>query len=148
MEVILLEKVEHLGKIGDCVKVRPGYGRNYLIPQGKATEAKPENMAKFEARRAELEARAADALVSAETRREQLADLVVTLSAKAGNEGRLYGSISAADIAEAVTAAGIELKKHEVRLSEGPIRQLGEYEVEVRLHSDVDTHIRVNVVAD
>ena len=148
MEVILLENVEHLGKIGDCVRVRPGYGRNYLIPKGKATEATADNVAKFEARRAELVARAADALTSAEARREQLADLVVTLSANAGNENRLYGSISAADIAEAVTAAGIELKKHEVRLPEGPIRQLGEYEVELRLHSEVGANIRVNVVAD
>lgn len=148
MEVILLEKVEHLGGIGDRVAVKPGFARNYLIPQGKATEATPANVARFEARRAELEARAAAALADAEARREQLADLVVTLSARAGGEGRLYGSVTPADIAGAVTTAGIELKKHEVRLPEGSIRHTGEYDVEIRLHSDVRTHIRINVVAD
>lgn len=146
MEVILLEKVEHLGGLGDQVKVRPGYARNYLIPQGKATEATPENVARFEARRAELEKKATDTLTGAEARRDRLADLTVTLSARAGSEGRLFGSVTAADIAEAVSTAGIELKKHEVRLPEGPLRQTGEYEVEVRLHADVSTHIRVNLV--
>lgn len=146
MEVILLEKVEHLGGLGDQVKVKPGYARNYLIPQGKATEATPDNVARFEARRAELERSAAETLAGAQARRDRLADLVVTLSARAGGEGRLFGSVTAADIAEAVATAGIELKKHEVRLPEGPIRQTGEYEVEVRLHPEVHTHIRVNVI--
>lgn len=146
MEVILLEKVEHLGGLGDQVKVKPGYARNYLIPQGKATEATPDNVARFEARRAELERTAAETLVDAQARRDRLADMVVTLSARAGGEGRLFGSVTAADIAEAVASAGIELKKHEVRLPAGPIRQIGEYEVEVRLHADAYTHIRVNVI--
>jgi len=148
MEIILLQKVENLGNLGDRVKVRPGYGRNYLIPQGKATEATPVNIAKFEARRAELEKAATDALTVAQGRARELTDLIVTLSAKAGGEGRLFGSVGAADIAEAVSAAGMELKKQEVRLPQGPIRQLGEYDVEVRLHSDVSAHIRVNVIAE
>lgn len=148
MEIILLQKVENLGNLGDRVKVRPGYGRNYLIPQGKATEATPVNIARFEARRAELEKAATDALTAAQGRARELTDLIVTLSAKAGGEGRLFGSVGAADIAEAVSAAGMELKKLEVRLPQGPIRQLGEYDVEVRLHSDVSTHIRVNVIAE
>lgn len=148
MEIILLQKVENLGNLGDRVKVKPGYGRNYLIPHGKATEATPANIARFEARRAELEKAANDALTVAQGRARELTDLIVTLSAKAGGEGRLFGSVGAADIAEAVSAAGIELKKQEVRLPQGPIRQLGEYDVEVRLHSDVSTHIRVNVIAE
>jgi large subunit ribosomal protein L9 len=148
MEIILLQKVDKLGDLGDRVSVKPGYARNYLIPKGKATEATADKIARFEARRAELEKAATDALTAAEARREQLTDLVVTLSVRAGNEGRLFGSVSAADIADAVSAAGIDLNKQEVRLPGGPIRQLGEYDVEVRLHSDVATHIRVNVVAE
>ncbi|MFO1431342.1 MAG: 50S ribosomal protein L9 [Candidatus Competibacteraceae bacterium] len=148
MEVILLEKVANLGNLGDRVKVKPGYGRNYLIPKGKATEATAENVARFEARRAELESRAAESLTSAQARAEQLAELIVTLAAKAGSEGRLFGSVGAADIAEAVSAAGYELKKQEVRLPQGPIRQVGEYDVTLQLHGDVKTHIRVNVIAE
>jgi len=148
MEIILLQKVENLGNLGDRVKVKPGYGRNYLIPQGKATEATPVNIARFETRRAELEKAATDALTAAQGRARELTELIVTLSAKAGGEGRLFGSVGAADIADAVSAAGIELKKQEVRLPQGPIRQIGEYNVEVRLHSDLSTHIRVNVVAE
>ncbi|HXH01892.1 MAG TPA: 50S ribosomal protein L9 [Candidatus Competibacteraceae bacterium] len=148
MEVILLQKVANLGNLGDRVKVKPGYGRNYLIPQGKATEATAANIAKFEARRAELERKAAEALATAQARAEKLAELIVTLSVKAGNEGRLFGSVGPADIAEAVSAAGIELKKHEVRMAGGPIRQVGEYDVDIHLYADVDTQIRVNVVAE
>jgi large subunit ribosomal protein L9 len=148
MEVILLEKVANLGNLGDRVKVKPGYGRNYLIPKGKATEATAENIARFEARRAELESRAAESLTSAQARAEQLAELIVTLAAKAGSEGRLFGSVGAADIAEAVSAAGYELTKQEVRLPQGTIRQVGEYDVTLQLHSDVKTHIRVNVIAE
>lgn len=148
MEIILLEKIGNLGNLGDRVTVKPGYARNYLIPQGKATEATPENIARFETRRAELEKRATETLTSAQARADELADLVVTLAVKAGNEGRLYGSVGAADIAEAVSAAGFELKKHEVRLPQGSIRQIGEYDVDVHLHSDVKTQIRVNVIAE
>lgn len=148
MDIILLEKIPNLGNLGDRVTVKPGYARNYLLPQGKATEATPANIARFEAHRAELEQTAAVSLNQAQARADQLAQLIVTLAAKAGNEGRLYGSVGAADIAEAVSAAGYELKKQEVRLPQGPLRQLGEYDVTLRLHSDVEAHIRVNVIAE
>ncbi|MEZ5581548.1 MAG: 50S ribosomal protein L9 [Candidatus Competibacteraceae bacterium] len=148
MEVILLQRVEHLGQLGDRVTVKPGYGRNFLIPKGKATEATPANIERFEARRAELEAAAADALADANTRAEQLSQVVVTLAVKAGNEGRLFGSVGPADIAAAVTSNGVALHKREVRISQGPIRQLGEYDVDIVLHSDVQAQIRVNVIAE
>ncbi len=148
MNVILLTKVENLGNLGDRVSVKPGYGRNFLIPQGKATEATPGNVAKFEARRAELEATAAAALAKAHERREQLADIMVTMAAKAGAEGRLFGSIGPADIAEAVSAAGIELAKAEVRMPAGPIRHIGECEVDIHLHTDVNCKLHINVIAE
>ncbi|NJN46814.1 MAG: 50S ribosomal protein L9 [Candidatus Competibacteraceae bacterium] len=148
MEVILLQRVEHLGQLGDRVSVKSGYGRNYLIPKGKATEATPVNIERFEARRAELEAAAADALADAKTRAEQLSQVVVTLAVKAGNEGRLFGSVGPSDIASAVASNGVTIHKREVRISQGPIRQLGEYDVDVVLHSDVQTQIRVNVIAE
>lgn len=147
MEIILLEKVEKLGVLGDIVKVRPGYARNFLIPQGKATAATEKNKARFEARRAELEQRAADTITQAEVRREQLTDLVVTLSANTGGEGRLFGSIGPADIADAVSNAGIELKKHEIRMPHGPIRIVGEYDIDIHLHGDINTQIKVNVIS-
>ncbi|MDS4022252.1 MAG: 50S ribosomal protein L9 [Candidatus Competibacter sp.] len=148
MEIILLEKVANLGTLGDQVKVKPGYARNYLIPNGKATEATPINRARFEARRAELERVAAEALAKARGRASQLAELIVTLSVKTGSEGRLFGSVGAADIASAVSAAGIELQKHEVRLPAGPIRQIGEYDVDLHLHGEVKSQIRVNVITE
>ena len=148
MEIILLEKVANLGVLGDRVKVRPGYARNYHIPKGKATAATPANLARFEARRAELERIAAESLAMARTRAAQLAELIVTLSVKTGSEGRLFGSVGAADIANAVSAAGIELQKHEVRLPAGSIRQIGEYDVDLHLHSEVKTQIRVNIIAE
>ena len=148
MEIILLEKVNHLGALGDKVKVKAGYARNFLIPRGKATLATADNLARFEARRAELERVAAEQLAKAQARSEQLADLIVTLAVKSGNEGRLFGSVGAADIANAVSAAGIELQKAEVRLSGGVIRQIGEYDVDLHLHAEVKSHIRVNVIAE
>lgn len=148
MEVILLQKVENLGNLGDRVKVKPGYGRNYLIPKGKATEATAQNITRFEARRAELERAAAEALASAKARSEALADVVVTLSARVGSEGRLFGSVGPADIADALTAEGVQLARQEIRLPKGPIRQIGEYEVDIHLYSDVNTKIRVNVIAE
>ncbi len=148
MEIILLEKVNHLGVLGDKVKVKAGYARNFLIPRGKATLATADNLARFEARRAELERIAAEHLAKAQARSEQLADLIVTLAVKSGNEGRLFGSVGAADIANAVSAAGIELQKAEVRLSGGVIRQIGEYDVDLHLHPEVKSHIRVNVIAE
>lgn len=147
MEIILLEKINNLGVLGDRIKVKPGYARNYLIPKGKATTATPANIARFEARRAELERVAAEQWTRALARSEQLAELIVTLSVKTGSEGRLFGSVGAADIANAVSAAGIELQKHEVRLS-GPIRQIGEYDVDLHLHNEVKSQIRVNVIAE
>jgi large subunit ribosomal protein L9 len=148
MEIILLEKVVNLGGLGDRVKVKSGYARNFLIPKGKATLATAANLARFEARRAELERVAAEALTKAKARGEQLAELIVTLSVKTGNEGRLFGSVGAADIADAVSAAGIDLQKNEVRLSTGSIRQIGEYDVDLHLHTEVKTQIRVNVIAE
>ena len=148
MEIILLEKIANLGALGDRVKVKSGYARNYLVPKGKATTATPANIARFEARRAELERNAAEMLTKAKARAEQLADLIVTLSVKTGSEGRLFGSVGASDIADAVSAAGIELQKHEVRLSTGSIRQIGEYDVDLHLHSEVKSQIRVNVIAE
>ncbi len=146
MEVILLEKVENLGNLGDLVKVKPGYARNYLLPKGKAKRATPENIAEFEARRAELERLAAEALAAAQNRKAQLEGLEVTIPVKAGEEGRLFGSIGTADIAEAITKAGVKVKRQEVRMPEGPIRVIGEYEITLHLHSDVDAVVKVNVV--
>ena len=146
MEVILLKKVGGLGELGDKVAVRPGYGRNYLIPQGAAVPATEANLKTFEERRAELETQAAEALAHAEARREQFEGLTVTIPRKAGDEGRLFGSVGTADIASAVTEAGIELAKSEVRLSQGAFRNIGEYEVELHLHSDVDVVILVEIV--
>ena len=148
MEIILLEKIANLGTLGDRIKVKPGYARNFLIPKGKATEATAANLARFEARRAELERIAAEALAKAKVRAEQLAELIVTLSVKTGSEGRLFGSVGPADIANAVSAAGIELQKQEVRLPTGSIRQIGEYDVDLHLHSEVKTQIRVNIIAE
>jgi len=148
MEVILLEKVENLGNIGDLVKVRPGYGRNYLLPKGKATLATSENMAAFEARRAELEQRQADELSAAQARAEQLAGLELKLVSKAGVEGKLFGSLGTIDIAEACEQAGVPVQRSEVRLPDGPIRMLGEHEVEIHLHSDVNITIRLEVLAE
>ena len=146
MDVILLKKVGGLGDLGDKVAVRPGYGRNYLIPTGCAVPATEANVKAFEERRAELEAEAASALAAAESRKSQLEDMSVTIARKAGDEGRLFGSVGTADIAEALTAAGVEVAKSEVRLPEGPFRAIGEHEVELHLHSDVDVNVRIEVV--
>jgi len=147
MEVILLQKVANLGNIGDKVKVKPGYGRNFLLPSGKAALATAANLKKFEERRAELEKAAADSLTSARTRAKQLEDFKLDLRAKAGTEGKLFGSIGTADIADALTGAGLEVAKSEVRLPNGTIRQTGEYEVALHLHTDVEASIRLVVVA-
>ena len=141
MEVILLEKVENLGGLGDRVNVKPGYGRNFLIPSGKATPATEEHVKAFEARRAELEKTAADAVAEAEARRARLADMTITIKAKAGDEGKLFGSIGTADIAAAIVADGVEVERSEVRLPEGAFRQLGEYRVQIHLHTDVNTEL-------
>lgn len=146
MQVILLEKVENLGTIGDQVNVRAGYGRNYLLPKGKATLATPENIALVEARRAEFEARQAEELNTAKARATAFDGAVITIQANAGEEGRLFGSVGTVDIAEASTAAGIELQRSEVRLPDGPLRSVGEHEVEVHLHSDLNVILRVIIV--
>ncbi len=148
MQVILLEKVQNLGELGDKVTVRPGYGRNYLIPKGKAVAATEDNLAEFERRRAELEKTQADALGKAGQRAEALREVSVSISRKAGEEGKLFGSVGTGDIAEAVTAAGVELHKHEVRLPEGPLRQAGEYDIVLHLHADVDAAVKVVVVPE
>lgn len=148
MEVILLEKIENLGNLGDRVNVKPGFGRNYLLPQGKAAPATAENIAEFEARRAELERTAAEALTLAESRAAQLADLAITVSARAGDEGKLFGSVGTSDIADAVCATGVEVERHEVRLPEGPFRLVGEYDVQLHLHSDVNVTIKLTITAE
>ncbi|MET1078507.1 MAG: 50S ribosomal protein L9 [Pseudomonas sp.] len=147
MQLILLEKVANLGNLGDKVNVKAGYGRNFLLPHGKATAATAANVAAFELRRAELEQLAADKKASAETRAAQLAELEVTITATAGDEGKLFGSIGTHDIADALTASGVEVAKSEVRLPNGTIRHVGEFDVAVHLHSDVEATVRVVVVA-
>jgi large subunit ribosomal protein L9 len=148
MEVILLQKVANLGNIGDKVKVKPGYGRNYLLPSGKAALATAANLKKFEERRAELEKAAADSLSSAQARAKQLEEFKLELRAKAGTEGKLFGSIGTADIAEALTRAGIAIERSEVRLPGGPIRLVGEHHVKLHLHTDVEIDLPVNVIAE
>jgi large subunit ribosomal protein L9 len=148
MEVILLQKIANLGDIGDRVKVKPGFGRNFLLPGGKATLATPENIAKFETRRAELEAKAASDLESARTRAAALEGFKLSITAKAGSEGKLFGSIGTADIAEACLAAGQKVERSEVRLPGGPIRMVGEHVVNLHLHSDVDIPVPLTVIAE
>lgn len=147
MEVILLERVGRLGSVGDRVDVRSGYGRNYLMPQGKAITATQANIAEFEARRAELESAAGEKKQYAETRSAKLAELVVTITANAGDEGKLFGSIGARDIADAVTAAGVTVAKSEVKLPSGTLREVGEYDVDLQLHVDVLQSVKVVIVA-
>jgi large subunit ribosomal protein L9 len=146
MDVILLEKVGGLGNLGDKVKVKSGFGRNYLIPYGKAVSATAENVARFEARRAELEKAAADRRAAAEARAEKLAGLTVTIKANCGDEGKLFGSIGTRDIAEAITATGTEVNKSEVRLPNGVLRSTGEFDIDVQLHAEVTQTVKVTVV--
>jgi len=148
MEVILLQKIANLGDIGDRVKVKPGFGRNYLLPGGKATLATPENVAKFESRRAELEAKAATDLASAKTRAAALEGFTLSITAKAGSEGKLFGSIGTADIAEACQKAGHEVERSEVRLPGGPIRTVGEHVISLHLHSDIDIPVPLTIIAE
>jgi len=148
MEVILLEKVNNVGGIGDRVKVKSGFARNYLIPQGKATLATQANIEKFEARRAELEAKAATELTAAQARAKKLEGLVLRIKAQAGSEGKLFGSIGTVDIAEACTKLGVPVERSEVRLHEGPLRVVGEHKVDLHLHTDVNVELTVNVEAE
>ena len=148
MEVILLEKVANLGSLGDKVKVKAGYGRNFLLPYGKAVPATEANLKAFEERRAELEKAAAEKLSAAQARAEALEGAAFTISSKAGEEGKLFGSIGVRDIADAITAGGTEVEKSEVRLPERPIRVTGEYDIELQLHTDVEVTIKLAVVAE
>jgi large subunit ribosomal protein L9 len=148
MQIILLEKVANLGNLGDVVKVKDGYARNFLIPQGKAKRASEANLKEFDARRAELEQRQAEILAAAQERATKLQDASFTISQKAGVDGRLFGSVTNHDIAEAITAAGIEVKKFEVRLPEGPFKQIGEYDLALALHHDVVVNVKLNVVGE
>jgi large subunit ribosomal protein L9 len=145
MQVILLEKVGKLGDLGDQVNVKSGYGRNFLIPLGKAVPASAGNVADFETRRAELEAAAAEKVAAAQARADKLAGVVVTMESNAGEEGKLFGSIGTRDIADAISATGNEIAKSEVKMPEGVIRELGEYDVSIQLHSDVTTVVKVVV---
>jgi large subunit ribosomal protein L9 len=143
MEVILLEKVANLGDLGARVKVKPGYARNYLIPQGKAARATPERIAEFEQRRAELEKKAQEVLAAAQARAAKLAELEVVITQRAGPEGKLYGSVGTQNIAEAITACGVPVTRQEVRLPQGPLRQIGEHEIELQLHPDVIATVKL-----
>jgi large subunit ribosomal protein L9 len=148
MDVILLTKVANLGNIGDRVKVKSGYGRNFLLPKGKATLATPDNVKKFEARRAELEKLAREQLQDAEKRAAAFKEFKLEITAKAGTEGKLFGSIGTADIAEATTKAGHKLARAEVRLPTGPLRTVGEHVVAVHLHTDIDIQLPVVITAE
>ena len=148
MEVILFEKIDRLGNIGDLVNVKAGFARNFLLPQGKAKAATDANKAEIESRRAEFEKMAADDLSAAEKRREQIEALAISISAKSGTEGKLFGSIGNADVAAALTEAGVAVEKREIRLSEGPIRQAGEYEITIHLHADVDAVAKVTIIGE
>lgn len=148
MEVILLEKIGKLGNLGDKVSVKSGFGRNYLVPQGKAVPATAANVAKFEERRAELEAAAAEKLAVATARAEALNALQVTITSKCGDEGKLFGSIGTRDIADAITAAGANVDKSEVRLPEGALRAIGEFGIDIQLHAEVTATVNVAVVGE
>jgi large subunit ribosomal protein L9 len=148
MELILLEKVQNLGDLGEKVRVKAGFGRNYLVPQGKAVPATPANIERFEAMRAELEKAAKDRLTSASARAASLQDLVVTIKAIASDEGKLYGSIGPREIADALAELGHEVGKREIIQPEGPLRYVGEYGVQLQLHADIEAVIKVVVVAE
>ena len=146
MEIILLETIDRLGGLGDLVRVRPGFARNYLLPQGKAKIATPENIAEIEARRAELEKHEADVLATAKARAKQLDGLEITVTAKSAAEGKLFGSVTNANITEAIREQGIEVEKSEIRMPEGPIRMAGEYDIDLHLHAEVNATIKLTVV--
>ncbi len=148
MDVILLQRIKNLGQLGDKVSVKPGYGRNFLIPQGKAVAATEANTAAFEARRAELERGEAAQLTSAQERAAQLAEVNVVITAKAGDEGKLFGSVGTRDIADALTASGLEIDRSEVRLPNGALRHTGEFNVAVQLHHDVMAEVLVTIIAE
>lgn len=147
MEIILLEKVDNVGGIGDRVRVRSGYARNYLIPKGKATLATPDNIAKFESRRAELEAKAAAELAEAQARAKKLEGVVIKMQMQAGAEGKLFGSVGTVDIADEIRKLGVEIERSEIRLREGPLRVVGEHHIDLHLHTDVNVELTVAIEA-
>jgi len=148
MEIILLESVDRLGGLGDLVNVRPGFARNYLLPKGKAKLATAANIAEIAERRAELENHEAEVLKAAQARAEQLEGLEISITAKSGGEGKLFGSVTNANITEAVNEKGVELEKSEVRMPEGPIRLAGEYDIDLHLHTDVNATIKLTVIGE
>ena len=145
MDVILLENIDRVGKFGERVTVKPGYARNYLLPQGKATAATPESIARFEARRAEHAAKAADVVEQARIRAQDIQDQTVTIQANTGPEGKLFGSVGAVDIADALGERGVSVERSEIRLPDGPIRVAGKYTVEIHLHTEIDAELTVVV---
>lgn len=149
MEIILLEKIRHLGSLGDVVKVKSGFARNYLVPQGKAVYKTKEKMAEFAVRRAELEAKQAEYLQAAEMRKAKLLALsAVKIAAKVGEEGKIFGSISTRDISEAIIKAGVEVSKSEIDLPTGPLRHVGEYDIVIELHSDITASVKIIIVPE
>ena len=148
MDIILLQRIKNLGKLGDKVSVKAGYGRNYLIPQGQAVAATESNTAAFEARRAELEKAEADILAAAQARADQLNEVNIVITAKSGDEGKLFGSIGTRDIADALTNAGLEVDRAEVRLPNGALRHTGEFNISIQLHHDVTAEVLVTIVAE
>ena len=148
MDIILLQRIKNLGKLGDKVSVKAGYGRNFLIPQGKAVAATEANTAAFEARRAELEKQEADILAAAQARADQLNEVNIVITAKSGDEGKLFGSIGTRDIADALTNAGLVVDRAEVRLPNGALRHTGEFNIAIQLHHDVVAEVLVTIVAE
>ena len=149
MEVILMENVENLGSVGDKVSVKSGFARNYLVPQGKAKMATAANLAEFEARRAELEKAAAEALQAAEARKAQIEALgAIQVTARVGSEGKLFGSVGVADVCDAIAALDVIVEKSEIRMPEGALRQVGEHQVDIHLYTDVDTQVTINIIGE
>lgn len=148
MQIILLEKVINLGGLGDVVKVKDGYARNFLIPQGKARRATAANLAEFESRRAELEAAQSAALAAAQAQGAKLDGLLVQITQKAGVDGRLFGSVTTIDIADALKAQGFEVERSSIRLPQGPLKQIGDFDIAISLHTDVVVHIKVSVLGE
>ncbi len=148
MQLILLENIQNLGALGEVVNVKPGFGRNYLVPQGKAVPATKANLESFESRRAELEARAADALTSAEARRDAVAEYTLNITANASSEGKLYGSVGTREISEALTQAGYAIEKNEVVLSDGVFREVGEFDVQLKFYAAVDCTIKLVIIGE
>jgi len=148
MDIILLEKVDRLGKLGDVVNVKPGFARNFLLPFGKAKIANAENIKALEERRAELEAKEAETLANAQARKAKLDELSISITSKAGSEGKLFGSVGNADIADAITAAGVDVEKKEVRLHTGPLRVAGAFEIDLHLHSEVNAVVKLTIIGE